>query len=125
MLDQLKIDKGPCRRPLDGRARRPAFRPDTTSGAGALAVGRRRGLRFRRRASATSSAPRATTIAARLEARRDGQIRRSLCLWTDAGAVCSCKIRGGFAEFKQMLAEHSAEGAIGTQLGVQRERPSR
>jgi pimeloyl-ACP methyl ester carboxylesterase len=30
----------------------------------------------------------------------------------------------GFAEFKQMLAEHSAKGAIGTQLGVQRQRPS-
>jgi len=30
----------------------------------------------------------------------------------------------GFAEFKGMLAEHSTPGAIGTQLGVQRERPS-
>jgi pimeloyl-ACP methyl ester carboxylesterase len=30
----------------------------------------------------------------------------------------------GFAEFKRMLAEHSAEGSINTQLGVQRERPS-
>lgn len=30
----------------------------------------------------------------------------------------------GFAEFKQMLAEHSAEGSALTQLGVQRERPS-
>src|SRR5688572_398368 len=30
----------------------------------------------------------------------------------------------GFAEFKQMLAEHSALGAANTQLGVQRERPS-
>ena len=30
----------------------------------------------------------------------------------------------GFAEFKQMLAEHSAVGARNTQLGVQRERPS-
>ncbi len=30
----------------------------------------------------------------------------------------------GFAEFKQMLAEHSAKGAARTQLGVQRERPS-
>jgi pimeloyl-ACP methyl ester carboxylesterase len=30
----------------------------------------------------------------------------------------------GFAEFKAMLAEHSAEGAANTQLGVQRERPS-
>jgi pimeloyl-ACP methyl ester carboxylesterase len=30
----------------------------------------------------------------------------------------------GFAEFKQMLAEHSALGARNTQLGVQRERPS-
>lgn len=30
----------------------------------------------------------------------------------------------GFAEFKQMLAEHSAVGSANTQLGVQRERPS-
>jgi pimeloyl-ACP methyl ester carboxylesterase len=30
----------------------------------------------------------------------------------------------GFAEFKRALAEHDATGAINTQLGVQRERPS-
>lgn len=30
----------------------------------------------------------------------------------------------GFAEFLRMLAEHSALGAVNTQLGVQRERPS-
>jgi pimeloyl-ACP methyl ester carboxylesterase len=30
----------------------------------------------------------------------------------------------GFAEFKRMLAEHDATGAINTQLGVQRQRPS-
>jgi pimeloyl-ACP methyl ester carboxylesterase len=30
----------------------------------------------------------------------------------------------GFAEFKAMLAEHSAVGSANTQLGVQRERPS-
>ena len=30
----------------------------------------------------------------------------------------------GFAEFKRMLAEHSALGSTNTQLGVQRERPS-
>jgi pimeloyl-ACP methyl ester carboxylesterase len=30
----------------------------------------------------------------------------------------------GFAEFKRMLAEHSAKGAANTQLGVQRTRPS-
>lgn len=30
----------------------------------------------------------------------------------------------GFAEFKRMLAEHSAAGSANTQLGVQRERPS-
>ncbi len=30
----------------------------------------------------------------------------------------------GFAEFKRMLGEHAALGAINTQLGVQRERPS-
>ena len=30
----------------------------------------------------------------------------------------------GFAEFKAMLAQHSAVGSANTQLGVQRERPS-
>ena len=30
----------------------------------------------------------------------------------------------GFAEFKRMLAEHSATGSANTQLGCQRERPS-
>jgi pimeloyl-ACP methyl ester carboxylesterase len=30
----------------------------------------------------------------------------------------------GFAEFRRMLAEHSAVGSANTQLGVQRERPS-
>jgi pimeloyl-ACP methyl ester carboxylesterase len=30
----------------------------------------------------------------------------------------------GFAEFKAMLAEHSARGSANTQLGVQRRRPS-
>jgi pimeloyl-ACP methyl ester carboxylesterase len=30
----------------------------------------------------------------------------------------------GFAEFKTMLAQHSAKGSANTQLGVQRERPS-
>jgi pimeloyl-ACP methyl ester carboxylesterase len=30
----------------------------------------------------------------------------------------------GFAEFKAMLAQHSAKGSANTQLGVQRERPS-
>src|SRR5262245_49714808 len=34
------------------------------------------------------------------------------------------KDQRGFAEFKAMLAEHSAKGAANTQLGVQRERPS-
>ncbi len=34
------------------------------------------------------------------------------------------KDRRGFAEFKRMLAEHDPKGAINTQLGVQRERPS-
>jgi pimeloyl-ACP methyl ester carboxylesterase len=30
----------------------------------------------------------------------------------------------GFAEFKAMLAEHSAKGAANTQIGIQRERPA-
>jgi pimeloyl-ACP methyl ester carboxylesterase len=65
----------------------------------------------------------ATTIAARLE--RDGMAK-----FAEAYAYGPTRVQferkdpRGFAEFKQMLAEHSAEGAIGTQLGVQRERPS-
>ena len=34
------------------------------------------------------------------------------------------KDRRGFAEFRQMLSEHSAVGSANTQLGVQKERPS-
>ncbi len=65
----------------------------------------------------------ATTIAARLE--RDGMAK-----FAEAYAYGPTRVQferkdpRGFAEFKQMLAEHSAEGSIGTQLGVQRERPS-
>jgi len=65
----------------------------------------------------------ASTIAARLE--RDGMAK-----FAEAYAFGPTRVQferkdpRGFAEFKQMLAEHSAEGAIGTQLGVQRERPS-
>jgi pimeloyl-ACP methyl ester carboxylesterase len=65
----------------------------------------------------------ATTIAARLE--RDGMAK-----FAEAYAYGPTRVQferkdpRGFAEFKQMLAEHSAQGAIGTQLGVQRERPS-
>ena len=65
----------------------------------------------------------ASTIAARLE--RDGTAK-----FAEAYAYGPTRVQferkdpRGFAEFKQMLAEHSAEGAIGTQLGVQRERPS-
>ena len=65
----------------------------------------------------------ASTIAARLE--RDGMAK-----FAEAYAYGPTRVQferkdpRGFAEFKQMLAEHSAEGAIGTQLGVQRERPS-
>jgi pimeloyl-ACP methyl ester carboxylesterase len=65
----------------------------------------------------------ASTIAARLE--RDGMAK-----FAEAYAYGPTRVQferkdpRGFAEFKQMLAEHSAAGAIGTQLGVQRERPS-
>ena len=65
----------------------------------------------------------ATTIAARLE--RDGMAK-----FAEAYAYGPTRVQferkdpRGFAEFKQMLAEHSAKGSIGTQLGVQRERPS-
>jgi pimeloyl-ACP methyl ester carboxylesterase len=65
----------------------------------------------------------ASTIAARLE--RDGMAK-----FAEAYAYGPTRVQferkdpRGFAEFKEMLASHSAEGAIGTQLGVQRERPS-
>jgi len=65
----------------------------------------------------------ASTIAARLE--RDGMAK-----FAEAYAYGPTRVQferkdpRGFAEFKDMLASHSAEGAIGTQLGVQRERPS-
>ena len=65
----------------------------------------------------------ASTIAARLE--RDGMAK-----FAEAYAYGPTRVQferkdpRGFAEFKDMLACHSAEGAIGTQLGVQRERPS-
>jgi pimeloyl-ACP methyl ester carboxylesterase len=65
----------------------------------------------------------ASTIADRLE--REGMAR-----FAEAYAYGPTRVQfegkdpRGFAEFKAMLAEHSATGSIGTQLGVQRERPS-
>jgi len=65
----------------------------------------------------------AETIAARLE-------REGMAKFAEAYAHGPTRVQfegkdpRGFAEFKVMLAEHSAEGAIGTQLGVQRQRPS-
>src|SRR5262245_45543912 len=65
----------------------------------------------------------ASTIAERLE--REGMGR-----FAEAYAYGPTRVQferkdpRGFAEFKVMLGEHSATGAIGTQLGVQRERPS-
>jgi pimeloyl-ACP methyl ester carboxylesterase len=65
----------------------------------------------------------ADAIAARLE--RDG-----MATFAQAYAYGPTRVQfeakdpRGFAEFKAMLAEHSAKGAACTQLGVQRERPS-
>jgi pimeloyl-ACP methyl ester carboxylesterase len=65
----------------------------------------------------------ASTIAARLE-------REGMAKFAEAYAYGPTRVQferkdpRGFAEFKRMLAEHSATGSIGTQLGVQRERPS-
>jgi pimeloyl-ACP methyl ester carboxylesterase len=65
----------------------------------------------------------ATVIAAKLE--KDG-----MPAFAEAYAYGPTRVQfenkdpRGFAEFKAMLAKHSAKGAANTQLGVQRERPS-
>src|SRR5262245_8186566 len=65
----------------------------------------------------------ASTIAGRLE-------REGMQKFAEAYAYGPTRVQfehkdpRGFAEFKQMLAEHSVTGSIGTQLGVQRERQS-
>ena len=65
----------------------------------------------------------AVVIAARLEA-------EGMAVFAEAYAYGPTRVQfenkdpRGFAEFKTMLAEHSAKGAANTQLGVQRERPS-
>jgi pimeloyl-ACP methyl ester carboxylesterase len=65
----------------------------------------------------------AATIAARLE-------REGMAKFAEAYACGPTRVQferkdaRGFAEFKRALAEHSVTGSIGTQLGVQRERPS-
>jgi pimeloyl-ACP methyl ester carboxylesterase len=65
----------------------------------------------------------AETIAGKLE-------REGMAKFAEAYAYGPTRVQfegkdpRGFGEFKAMLAEHSAKGAIGTQLGVQRERPS-
>lgn len=65
----------------------------------------------------------ATAIAARLE--RDGMQRfAELYAAGPTRVQFENKDPRGFAEFKAMLAEHSAKGAAMTQLGVQKERPS-
>ena len=65
----------------------------------------------------------AETIAGKLE-------REGMAKFAEAYAYGPTRVQfegkdpRGFAEFKGMLAEHSAKGAVGTQLGVQRQRPS-
>jgi pimeloyl-ACP methyl ester carboxylesterase len=65
----------------------------------------------------------AAVIADRLE-------KRGMAAFAEAYAYGPTRVQfenkdpRGFAEFKAMLAEHSAKGAANTQLGVQRERPS-
>jgi pimeloyl-ACP methyl ester carboxylesterase len=65
----------------------------------------------------------ATVIAAKLE-------KEGMAAFAEAYAYGPTRVQfeakdpRGFAEFKAMLAEHSAKGAANTQLGVQRERPS-
>jgi pimeloyl-ACP methyl ester carboxylesterase len=65
----------------------------------------------------------ATTIADRLD--KDGMARfAELYAYGPTRVQFENKDPRGFAEFKAMLAEHSAKGAALTQLGVQKERPS-
>ena len=65
----------------------------------------------------------ATEIADRLE--RDGMRQfAELYAYGPTRVQFENKDPRGFAEFKAMLAEHSARGAAMTQLGVQKERPS-
>jgi pimeloyl-ACP methyl ester carboxylesterase len=65
----------------------------------------------------------AVVIAAKLE-------REGMAAFAEAYAYGPTRVQfenkdpRGFAEFKAMLAEHSAKGAANTQLGIQRERPS-
>jgi pimeloyl-ACP methyl ester carboxylesterase len=65
----------------------------------------------------------AEIIAAKLE-------KEGMAAFADAYAYGPTRVQfenkdpRGFAEFKAMLAEHSAKGAANTQLGVQRTRPS-
>jgi pimeloyl-ACP methyl ester carboxylesterase len=65
----------------------------------------------------------AVLIAARLE-------KEGMAAFAEAYAYGPTRVQfenkdpRGFAEFKAMLAQHSAKGAANTQLGVQRERPS-
>jgi pimeloyl-ACP methyl ester carboxylesterase len=65
----------------------------------------------------------ATVIAAKLE-------KEGMPAFAEAYAYGPTRVQfeakdpRGFAEFKAMLAQHSAKGSANTQLGVQRERPS-
>jgi pimeloyl-ACP methyl ester carboxylesterase len=83
---------------------------------GGAGYGSERGEREKFRAEAS-------TIADRLE-------REGMAKFAEAYAYGPTRVQfegkdpRGFAEFRKMLAEHSATGSIGTQLGVQRERPS-
>ncbi|MFM9846082.1 MAG: alpha/beta fold hydrolase [Hyphomicrobiaceae bacterium] len=65
----------------------------------------------------------AVVIAARLEKEDMAAFAETYAHGT-TGIQLENKDPRGFAEFKAMLAEHSAKRAANTQLGVQRERPS-
>ena len=115
--------QGAHRRPVDGRLRHAAFRLHLSatarcrSSSPAAATARSPSEREKFRAEAEA-------IAAALADRRHGRRSPRTTRYGPTRVQFENKDPRGFAEFKAMLAEHSAVGAANTQLGVQRERPS-
>jgi pimeloyl-ACP methyl ester carboxylesterase len=77
-----------------------------------------------------SETPEREKFRAEAEAIAERLLREGMAAFAEAYAYGPTRVQlagkdpRGFAEFKAMLAEHSAKGAANTQLGVQRERPS-
>jgi len=105
--------QGAHRRPVDGRVRDPPLRADL-SRPRLLAAGRR--CRYgSERSEREKFRTEATLIAGKLE--KDGWPPSPRPMRTARPRAVENKDPRGFAEFKAMLAEHSAKGAANTQLG--------